>query len=343
MANVLITGMTAAQTSEETNERALAFPGVLARVLKLHGHEVTLSAPDMDWTLEDLERYDTVVAGISPVTSITASNAYGGLHVIDALWDTGKLVLMADSPRPAQIAVSLRSIVSYPDNLTKPFYAKRRGFVAASNPETRSRLVGVIERLLIEDWPTTIYPSLPWQDSSTIVSQFPANAAGSLVGLNLDAFLVSETPPRITERQQRWLVDNDKSSWIEKLLPTISSPVEPMKHRWRDSDQDVALKISESTGTLISSHRESTWWTYRIIQSLNCGTPVATEWRESMMIGESWNVIPSTVESLQQDDLSSLAWNQLDEYINSIPTREQIGTSIAKIFNGTQTKRKVKK
>lgn len=343
MSNVLITGMTASHTSEATNQRTMSFAGVVSRALVSDGHTVTIGAPDMRWTFDDIARYDSVIVGVAPITSVTASNAYGGLHVIDLLWSDPRLTLMVDAPRPLQISASLRSVVGTPDNLVKPFYAKRRGYVDASDPGEKARLLETARRLLENEWPTTIYPSLPWHDASTVRSQFPQGAT-SLHGINLDALLISGNPPSTQEtRAAQWVADDPKSAWVQKLAPTISNQVVGMKEDPRQGDEDVSKRIGQSLGSLITSHREGTWWTYRIVQSLNNGTPVATDWREASTIGSSWGVLPSAIESLRHSDTENLAWTQLEEYAKSIPSREEAVDSLKTIIGTNTSKRKVRK
>jgi len=312
-------------------------------VLEIHDHTVTLSAPDTSWTTDDLERYDTVIVGVAPVTSVTASNAYGGLHAIDILWGSDKLVLMVDAPRPLQISASLRSIIGTPSNLVKPFYSKRRGYAFAAEPENSARLLETVRRLLEEDWPTTIYPSLPWQNDDAVKAQFLSNAVGSLTGVNFDIFLVAENPPREGVRAGGWIADDPSSTWTQKIIPTIASNVSSMKGHRTHSDADVDERIGAAGGSLITTHRESTWWTYRIIQSLNNGTPVATDWRETRALGSSWEMLPSAIESLRQSEITELAWSQLEDYIKHIPSRKDADKSLQLIIGKTHAKRKVKK
>lgn len=343
MANILVTGMTASHTSETANERSLSFPGVLALALETQGHTVTLSAPDITWTTEDLERYDKVIVGVAPITSVAAGNTYGGLHVIDILWGDQRLALMVDAPRPLQIGASLRSIAGTPSNLVKPFYSKRRGYAQASEEKTTERLLSVVTRLLEEKWPLTIYPSLPWHDNETVAAQFLPNAIDSLLGLNVDVFLISPKPPEEHSRVARWVVDDLSSPWVEKLIPTIGHPVKPMREKRTDTDNEVSARMSEAIGAIVSPHKEGTWWSYRIMQALNNGTPVVANWRETGTIGESWQVLPSAIESLRLQELADLAWNQLDDYVKSIPSREEANKLLQRITEKTNTKRKVKK
>lgn len=292
-------------------------------MLSESGHDVTMKDPRVDWTLDDLEDYKSIIVGVSPITSLSANKAYGALNIIDLLWDDPRLRLLVDAPHPAQIGASLRSVTSNPSNLIKPFYAYRQGYQLASTESVSKRLLGVTERLLNEAWPETIYPSLPWRSITTVADELPESARSYLTGLNLDSFLVSEKAPKqVEERVNKWAADIPTSNWTRKIQKTLSFPVSGMKLTKGNDDTFAAEQIARSVGSLISPHRDGTWWTYRYIQSLSLGVPIATDWKESRSIGESWSVLAATVEHLSEGQRRDLAWDQLSDYMSAIPRRE---------------------
>lgn len=323
MSNILITGMSAAHTSQNANSRSIAYAGVIQRVLESAGHSVTMVEPDMLWTREYLERYDVVLAGISPITSLSANHAYGALHAIDLMWDSDKLVLFIDAPRPSQITASLRSVVTTRSNLVKPFYSARKGYAAATLPENEGRLHLICEKLLEDYWPKAIYPSLPWRAVGSVMDELPLQGASSLYGINLDAFLISDMPPAVHERSSFWVADNATSTWTKKLAPTLANPIIPMKLNKGWTDAQVQQQMSISLGALIEPHRDGTWWSYRYVQAMNTGTPIATEWRESGHIGYAWEMLASGIESMDPDYRLDLSWNQTGEYLQKIPNKQQ--------------------
>lgn len=323
MSKILITGMSAPQTSLKTNLRSLSFAGLIHDVLTYVDHQVVVCDPKLDWTVEELEQYSAVIVGVSPITSLSANKAYGALGVIDHLWDSPKLRLMVDAPHPAQIGASLRSINGTPNNLIKPFYSYRQGYQLAATESVSKRLLGTVERLLNDTWPETIYPSLPWRSQQTVADELPVGARSSLNGINLDWFLIPEKPPAIEqEKVNKWVADMPTSNWTRKVEKTLAVPVVAMRTSKAATDVEIGSQISRSVGSLISPHRDGTWWTYRYIQSLTLGVPVATDWKESQAIGSSWAVLPATIEHMNQQQRTELAWNQLDDYASSIPKRE---------------------
>ena len=323
MSRVLITGMTASQMSLNANERSLSFAGVMAKALKSTKHEVTILEPDVLWTEENLDYYDHVVVGIAPITSISANHAYGALHVLRMLWNSDKMTLFVDAPNPSQISASLNAIVSQPKNIVKPFYSGRVGYQRLLNvPGAADEILSAVSLLVNEQWPDTVYPSLPWKTDELVAAEFPKGASNTLFGINLDSFLISETPPGSYERVNRWAADDQTSTWTKKLSLTLDYPVEKMKLNKGWTDKQIEELISHSTGSLITPHKKTTWWTHRYVQSMNTGTPVATEWKESGLIGDSWSVLAASIESMSPSQRQELSWNQTAQYMVRIPSKD---------------------
>jgi hypothetical protein len=325
MKKILITGMSASHASLNANRRSLSFAGLVYDVLVESGHEVVMCDPRVSWSLEDVEEYSAVIVGVSPITSLSANKAYGALNLISLLWEDPRLRLLVDAPHPAQIGASLRSVHTNPANLTKPFYAYRQGYQLAASESVSRRLLGTVDRLLNDTWPETIYPSLPWRDAQHVAKELPAGALNSLRGINLDSFLVAESAPKgDVEKIEKWSADAPSSTWTKKVKNTLALPISPMKHTKGQDDMQVGSQILRSAGSLVSPHRDGTWWTYRYIQSLNHGVPVATDWKESQHIGKSWSVLAATIEHMSNVERRDLAWDQLQDYMSAIPRRENV-------------------
>lgn len=324
MSKILITGMSASHASKSTNLRSLSFAGVIKLVLEQQGHEVIQENPEVSWNLKDLEQYDSVLVGLSPITSLSANHVYGALSVIDVLLDSPKLRLFIDAPEPGKITASLRAMVKTPDNLTKPFYSYRKGFSHASQPNMLNNLIEVIESLLTEPWPITLYPSLPWTDEIAHVANFlPEGASKSLKAVNLDSYLISTQELIETERRDKWVVENYSTKWIKSTASTLSNPTVPMKWNKSWSDAQVYSQISAGIGALIPPYSSGTWWSYRYIQCMNASTPIATDWKESQFLGQSWTHLASSIESMSPEDRATLATQQRNAYLEKVPTRRE--------------------
>lgn len=323
MSKILITGMTAPQTSLLANEKALSFAGIIYKTLKDQGHTVVMTDADVSWTRESIDYYDAVLVGIAPIMSLSANSSYGALHVIDLLWNDPCLTLFIDAPKPDQIAASLRAININNDLLTKQFYVNRRGYQFASNPENSKRLISTVERLLLEPLPSVMYPWLPWNSLSSISEMLPLNMP-SIKAINLDALVLFPNPDALyTSRTLRWVADDIKSVWTQKTLATMSYPAVPMRLNKGWTDKTIEERMKFAIGALITPHKKRTWWTYRYAQAMNVCTPISTEWRDSARIGVSWAALASGIESLSADERRDLALKQASEYMKSIPSRQE--------------------
>ena len=328
MSKILITGMSAPQVSPETNARNLSFGSLMGLVLILQGNDVVQEEPKIKWTLEDLEQYDKVIVGLSPVTSLSANHTYGALNVIHLLRGNPKLAFFIDAPEPTRIGSSLRAILKKPENLTKSFYSYRKGFTQANDPTVLKNLLGTIEWLLTEPWPSTIYPMLPWTDQESVAEQLPSASQQSVRGVNLDRYIIEEQPISTAERTEKWVVENFSTPWTKSTVATLSNPTVPMKWNKGWTDDKVADQIGRGIGALISPHQNGTWWTYRIVQCLNALTPVATDWRESGFIGSPWMQLASAIEHMTQEERTQLANDQRKAYIDAIPSKRDAAIAL---------------
>lgn len=321
MSRILITGMSASQVSINANKRSLSFAGLLKDVLEQSGHQVVMIEPDITWEKENLDYYDSVLVGISPLTSLSANYAYGALHVIDLLKNDEKLTLFIDAPNPSQIKAGLTAINTWNGNLTKEFYRNRKGYSLAVTKS--DKLLSVVDFLLNETWPTTVYPLLPWNKEVSISSQLPDGAANSLFGINLDFHILKKNTSGPTDRTARWIADNPDSPWTKKKLSTLNYPAMPMKWNKGWTDSQVEQQIGQSIGALITPHKETTWWTYRYIQAMNTATPISSLWLNTSAIGHSWSYLASAIEEMSAKERYDLSRAQTDAYLAHIPSKEK--------------------
>ena len=291
-------------------------------MLEQQGHDVVQMDPEVTWNADDLKEYDVVLVGVSPLTSLSANRVYGALNVINVLLKSDKLRLFIDAPEPTRITTSLRAMMKTPGNMTKPFYSYRKGFAHASKPEVTESLLDLVEFLLSEAWPITLYPSLPWQDKTSVTSQLPEGAQNSLVGINLDSYLLSNQDALEVERRDKWVVDSFSTAWIKSTISTLENPTVPMKWNKGWTDDQVFDQITRGIGALVTPHLVGgTWWSYRMIQCMNACTPIATEWKESGSLGDEWMYLASRIESLSTEERVALAAKQRELYANAVPSR----------------------
>lgn len=315
--------MTASQASQSANSKNISFAFAIHKCLTEAGHLVDWKDPEISLTSLDLEQYDSVLVGISPITSLSANRAYGALNIIDILWGNPKLKFFIDAPNTVQIASSLKSIDSNPLNLVKDFYSYRKGYSSVvSDIAVTSRISNAASKLMKEDWPTTIYPSLPWKTNNQLGLKLLPNAVKNLVGLNLDSYLITK-PPIYFDKRDKWVVDNHLNKDIIKLIETLSFPTSPMKWNKGWTDLQVLDQISRSSGVIVSPCKsDGSWWSYRYIQAISTLTPIYTSWVETSSLGPCWSHLASAIEDLEHNDRVRLAIEQRDSYIENIPTKE---------------------
>jgi hypothetical protein len=321
MSKILLTGMTAPQASENANARNLGFVGVLNAVLSEAGHEVIWVSPSVHMTKESLEQFDSVIVGVTPITSVGANRTYGALSIIDHLWGNSKLTLLIDSPNSSQMEASLKSVVTNPSSLTKSFFANRKEYsTVLADSSVSLRLHSAINHLLNDEWPTTIYSSLPWSVQEDV--KLLANAKKNLVPVNLDSYLIQANPVAV-DRRPKWVVDAPSTPWSSAVLKTLKLPNSLMKWNKGWDDNQVMDQFARSIGALVTSHKkDGTWWTYRYVQALNSNTPVATDWKFSGRIGPPWSSLASAIESMSQQKRDLLAMAQRESYIANIPGKQ---------------------
>jgi hypothetical protein len=330
---ILMTGMSSSHTSPKVHATSFGFFGALHSALTaVGGHEVTWGPADMGLTKKDLDKFDFVFVGIAAPTSVSSNNAYGALNLINILNGSPKLKFVVDSPQSWQIEQSLSSVLKQPDSLIKDFYSKRPGFQAA-----KSKLGSLIEAcstLATAEWPTTIFPSLPWGVAESLEDNLPAGARGKVVPLNLDFLLISSDSSYSINRVDTWLIDRIDTEWSKKIANLVSNEVQLVKMSKKETDSDIELKLKSSLGLFVSPQKRKggTWWSYRYIQALNSGTPVATEWRDSARLGSAWGVLPSKLEDMSTIERTYLATKQKESYVSNIPNKQDIINSLNEIL-----------
>jgi hypothetical protein len=322
MGKVLLTGMSAPQASAKANVSNLGFASLINKALISAGHEVVWTDPNINFTKEMVDTFDSILVGISPLTSLGSNRVYGALSVIGAVLEHApqKLSLLVDAPNVSQIEVSLRAAVGAPESLVKPFYSYRKNYAEVKeSPETQGRLLGVVRHLLEEEWPTTIYPSLPWKLDYSVADKLPTGARSKLVGLNLDSFILEPASDN-EDRAPKWVSDDMKSKWNKSVVTTLQYPCSPMKMTKGWTDYEVEDQIARSIGALIApDKKQETWWTYRYVQAMNKTTPIATNWYESQDLGAAWAVLAASIESASEGKRRLIATAQRESYEVAIP------------------------
>jgi hypothetical protein len=330
MTKVLITGMTASQSSSVYSERSATFVGSIARALRERGVTVDWQVPNMD--NREIMAYDKVLVGIAPVLSLAANRSFSALALVEALWDSDKLTTFIDAPEPGKIHASLRSVNKAPESLTKSLYSRRAGYSAIATDKTHaSKIARIVETLTHESWRKTLVPVLPWSIVDKSLAGLPQNVSSSCVGINIDSFIVDKLHGDSTTRYNQWVVENENTKWIKNSTKVLVYPSVPAKTKRAQGDAAVLENMSSSAGVLIGPHDDKVlWWSSRFAQAMNTRTPVATEWRDSQAIGDAWAHLASGIEEMNLEDRYELSTAQRSQYIESIPNKQQVTDTLLK-------------
>lgn len=323
MKKILLTGMTASHCSKSSNQRSLGFSGVLNIALSSNPNiDVVWGQPSVGMTKNFLEQFDSIVVGVSPLTSLSSNYVYGALSIISEMKDSPKLSLFVDTSSPRQIGLSLNQAISNTSNLTKPIFSSRKeAGVVFSDSEILKKIAGSAEFLAKEVWPQTLYASLPWKSIDSL--NLPSNAKQNIKSINLDSYLIDQES-YVLNRSDKWVVDNYKPRWTKKTIATHILPDAPMKWSRGVSDAKVMEQICRSIGVVISpDDRDGTYWNYRYAQALTSGTPIATYWQESGVLSESWAVLSSKIDTMSSSERDALAKDQKISYLNSILEKKE--------------------
>lgn len=323
MSKIFLTGMTAPQASASANAKNMSFAGLVNSVLVSAGHEVTWGDPDVKLTESDLDTYDSVIVGVGPVTGLGANRVYGALNIIDILWSSDKLTLFIDAPNTTLLASSLKSVDAKPTSLIKEFYAYRKGYKdVVSDIALSSRISSAVYKLANQDWPTTIWPSLPWKTVDQLaIARILPKSHKNFIGINLDShFIKSNSFP--DEKRDKWVVDTFSNRQIDKLIKTLSHPASLMKWNKGCTDDQVAEQIGKATAAIISPIRgDGTWWSFRYVQCLNAATPIYSDWKETGSVGHAWGHLAHTIEEMPHEGKLSLSADQKIAYVLNIPDK----------------------
>lgn len=326
---ILFTGMASSHAKESPN---ITFFGTMVDVCREFADSVDVLTPSIEWTEEYLNSYDAVFVGILPPTSPSANKLYGALNVISLMAGSSKLKFVVDHPQIWQFKSSIASVSKNIDSIFAPFYRTKSEYKSAiANKEKFSK---AIEFLSSSNWPTTIYPSLPWKSDESVLEFISGVSSENLVGLNFDSFLISEEFPGFVSRVDEWLIEAANTSWANKITKLTSYSTDKVKPSIRSTDLEILSRISSSAGLIVAAQDRGvgTWWSYRLIQAINSVTPVITEWKESHVISHSWGVLIGEVEDMDSTDRIKLAMAQKTSYLKSIPTQDEAIESLKKLI-----------
>lgn len=282
-------------------------------------------APKLSWTAEELDKYDAVFFGLSPVTSPSANYSFAALSFLNKIYDSPKLRIIIDTPQLWQYKNSIKAASANPaKHVFNSFFSRRYDYAKAlADESTIKNITEVLEKLSTGVWPRAIVPSLPWTDLSHIAEYL--NLSTVIDGINLDSFLIENLPTEIS-RNQYWAVDGLKNQWSVRAKKTLMLDTRDVKSG-RSFDDVLAAETIETAIGLISAPQDrkvGPWWSYRISQAISLGTPIITDWTYSGSFDSSWGYLGYQVEDMDPVSRYSLAGDQKLSYLSAIPNQVQV-------------------
>ena len=328
---ILMTGMSSHHTKPSKN---VTFFRLLSQELSDIA-TIEWAVPSVSWSKEYLDQYDYVVVGFTPITSPSANKVYGALNVINLMYSSEKLIMVLDHPQLWQYKHGLNAVNSNPMSLFGNFYSKRREFSLAKSDENLKNISEAVNKLLTVKWPKTIYPSLPWPTNREFYKYLGFAAEESLIPLNLDSFMLSITvhiDP--ASRSDHWICDQPTSDWVKDISKLIEKPIKPVSEKLRVTDAETFQSVTEAMALLLPPQPRGVgvWWSSRIIQALQSGTPIVSDWKETSVLGPEWSILAYDLESQSPEDRSLIAKHQKISYTSSIPTREYSKNILSSLF-----------
>lgn len=320
---VLITGSTAQQGSPRAANKAPTFSGLLVKALQDGGVEVDFQEPYKSLKIDE---YDSVVVGIAPLTSISASKVYPALYLANKARKAGNLVMLLDAPEVHKTQASIKSCALNLSDLTKSFYSRRRSYSdLVENKQFSSEVFEMISYLYEEKWPTTFMPAFPWTDKEKSLSFLPNLMESDSVWVTPDAKLLrAPYSSDVLTRKTYWTCDSPNTDWAQSTTSNLTKEVVQTRKNGWELEYETLDRIRYSLGTLISTYRSGeAWWSTALAQSLALNIPVVTDWRLTSYLGAEWSYLASSVESMSDDERHELAVSQKSSYLQVIPTWEE--------------------
>jgi|AntAceMinimDraft_5_1070358.scaffolds.fasta_scaffold06354_1 hypothetical protein len=282
--------------------------------------DVTWAVPKLDWTKKDLDKFDVVIFGFIPPTSLSANKIYGAMHALGIMFESPKLKLVMDSAQMWQYKNSVGAVKRDASMLFGNFYSKRVDYSIAK--DSRKYIDKAVEHMTNSVWPKTLYPSLPWLDKAKVATILGFIPEDKLVGISLDAMLIDPEPARIG-RSDAWAVESLKSTWLQPLGRLLTYPQNSTKSGRKTNDEYAMTIVRNSIGLIIppQERKMGTWWNYRMFQAMNTSTPVSTYWQDTYKFHSSWAVLAYQIEDMTSAERQALAKEQRDSYIRATPLK----------------------
>jgi hypothetical protein len=323
---VLITGCSAQQASNKHAQRTPTFASLLVKAFSDAGVVADHVEPSISYTEEQLSKYDLVVVGITPPTSIAANKIYPAFSMASKAQKIGNLALMIDAPDSMKIQPSLKACYSDPNNFYKEFYSRRKNyFEVIEDLNLRQEIQNFVNFLIENQWPTTFFPSYPWS-TKKFAEYLPNLAEEKIVPVSVDSYLILQAPTaqNYYETKKYWTCDGLQTPFGVSLSKMLLYPVESTRaNRW-EPQVETLERIRSSIGTLVATYRnEESWWSPALAQSLSQNIPVVHDWKLTQHLGSEWSHLATSIEGMDTAGRLDVAFHQKQSYLKHLPSHEE--------------------
>lgn len=325
MKKVLITGSTASQSSPEAHKRLTRFSGLLAESLELAGADVTFAEMSVGALPRDIEKYDSVVVGLAPISSLSAHRMYSALVVLGHALEQGKATLLFDAPEPHVALNSFKYVLENPSSLVKSLYQKRHGYWNVKNDfALMDSMLVSLEKISYSSVPT-IVPGLPYYSYTRSALGLPhPHYLSSLYQYNFDVKFRDVNNIRLGSQSKYWLSENPKHKWSKSVGKTLSKPVLSLRRNAYDTNWNLIDRLHSSYGVLFNTYRDDIpWWSSSITLSFTAGVPVFSDWKVTSDLGNAWVGLPQNAEDMTHEERVALAVAQASQYFQACPDFDQ--------------------
>jgi hypothetical protein len=303
------------------------------------GNEVDfISNPSVSMGVSEIKKYDKVIVGIAPPTSVAAYKIYPAFAIASKAWKIGNLELFMDAPEPHKLQAAINSCHSGKSSLSKDFFSRRKGYseyVSNSN-NVRENVDRFIDLLATEKWPNTYYPAFPWCTPDEYQSSLSVGGC-NIIPLYPDSWMLSKDYVSTKDAMQStyWTADTTSTPWFKELEKHLTSEVVLSQQGRKDTEQETVDRVRGSIGSIVSVYRQGQpWWSPLLAYSLSVDVPVVTDWRLTEYMGSEWAMLATTVEDLSHSMRYELAEAQKTKYLRYIPPWERQAERLNDIISG---------
>ena len=320
---ILVTGMTSTHVNETARSGAYNMSGVIAKVLRDEGMEVTVKAMDLsdpDYT-EEVQSYDRIYIGMGPLKGLGTAYKYGAL-AINALVARGKIIPFIDDTDTRKIQREFEVCLAKPEELFKPFWRYKRNWeLVYDDVDLQTQILYGVDEFKKAYFNFVLVPA--WNADTAFRTMLRMHRRWADISLPVDAsgIVIPEgalTPSIEADRRPIWGTGWKEDSKAVKRSGTHAWEVERLNRRhWNG--------LATVSGVLVPGPG----WCPEVAAAVPMGIPVSGHWQTlAKELGPSYEVLPSVVELMSAKERSELAARQADEFIKACTETDRLRDTI---------------